>query len=86
MILSLFIDVKSIEVISGFNLKRMKKMPDSGVVQKFQKQIWKQRYLLWQAPRSAKCVKNSEDQTKDHSGKLECQDSAQIKWNLNKPS
>ena len=28
MILSLFIDVKSIQVISGFNLERMKKSPD----------------------------------------------------------
>jgi hypothetical protein len=43
VILSLFIAVKSIQVISGFNLKRMKKKsPDGAVVQKYQKQILKQ--------------------------------------------
>ena len=31
------IDVKSIQVISDFNLKRMKKSPDGAAVQKYQK-------------------------------------------------
>ena len=35
-------DVKSIQVISGFNLKRMNKSPDGAAVQKYQKQILKQ--------------------------------------------
>jgi hypothetical protein len=42
VLLSLWIDVKSIHVISGLNLKRMKKSPDGAAVKKYQKQILKQ--------------------------------------------
>jgi hypothetical protein len=60
VILSLVIDVRLIQGISGFNLKRVKKLPDGAVVQKYQKQILKQWYLhYWHAPRGARGVKKS---------------------------
>ena len=58
-----FIAVKSIQVISAFNLKRMKKKwPDGAVVQKCQKQMLKQWYLHGVPGVS----KNLEDQSEDH--------------------
>ena len=54
--LSLFIDVKSIQVISGFNLKRMKKSPEGAEVQKYQKNP---KTIIFP-------IKNLEDQSEDH--------------------
>ena len=45
MILLLFISVKSIQVISGFNLKKSKKFAKWAAVQKYQKQILEPWYL-----------------------------------------
>ena len=62
--MSLFTDVKSIQAIPGFNLKRMKKMPDGAAVQKYQKQILKQWYLhYWHAPRGVKKFQKSKLKT-----------------------
>ena len=84
MILSLFIDVKSIQVTSGFNLKRLKKSPDGAVVQKYQKQILKNDIstTIDTPPGLPGVWKNLEDQTADHFDELGRYDSAQIEQNL----
>ena len=61
------------QVISGFNLKSMKKSPDGAAVQKYQKQILKQWYLhYWHTPRGARGIKKSRRlNTEDHFSELE---------------
>ena len=62
MRLSLFVDVKSIQVISDFNLERMKKIARWCSGTKISKT---------NPPGLPGVSKNLEDQTKDHFGKLE---------------
>ena len=74
VILSLFIDFKSIQVISGFNLKRMKKNGQMALRYKnIKNKSWNNDISTIDTPPGVPGVsKNLEDQTKGHFGKLEC--------------
>ena len=75
LILSLFKDVKSIQVISDFNLKRMKQISRWRCGTKISKINLKTMISpLLRCPKAGVpgVSKNQEDQTEDHFVKLEC--------------
>ena len=76
MILSLFVDVKSIQVISDFNLKRTKKNRQMALwyinIKKNLKIMISPLLTCHQGPAGVPVVsKNLDDQTEIHSGELD---------------